>query len=334
MSEGAGHIHEKIRSFQKKYYLNLFIRGMLLTFSILIGYFLLASVLEHNLWLGQWARLLIFFSFFAVAGYCSFRFLNQPFKWWLAKRGLDEQQTAKLIGSAMPSVKDRLLNLIQLAANENNSALTYASVQQKSKEFEPISFDSVIDLRENKKYLKYLAIPVVLIIIILLINQNIIFKSTERIVHFSREYTPEAPFNFLIENKSLNAFYNEDFTLSIKLDGKALPPNAYLVSKNQRFKLENLGDGKFQYVIERIQAPMEFQVEAAGFFSDAFKIELTNRPELTQFNVELDYPRYIQRKNEKIVNAGNLEIPEGTTIKWRMNALHTEKAFIKFGSEN
>lgn len=333
MSEGAGHIHEKIKSFQKKYYLNLFIRGVLLTLAILIGYFVLASVLEHNLWLGQWARLLVFVSFFCVAGYCTFRFLNQPFKWWLAKRGLDEQETARLIGNAMPTVKDRLLNLIQLAANENSSALTYASVQQKAREFEPISFESIIDLRENKKYLKYLAVPVAVIIGILLINQNILFKSTERIVHFSREYTPEAPFKFVIANQSLNAFYNEDFTIKVRLEGKAIPPNAYIVSKNQRFKLENLGNGNFQYVIERIQTPMEFQVEAAGFFSDAFKIELTNRPELTQFNVELDYPRYIQRKNEKIVNAGNLEVPEGTTIKWKVNALHTDKALIKFNSE-
>ena len=249
MSEGAGHIHEKIRSFQKKYYLNLFIRGLLLTASILIGYFVLASVLEHTLWLGQWARLLIFVSFFAIAAYCSFRFLNQPFRWWLAKRGLDEQQTARLIGNAMPSVKDRLVNLIQLAANENNSALTYASVQQKSREFEPISFESIIDLRENKKYLKYLAVPVVVIIAILVINQNIIFKSTERIVNFSREYTPEAPFKFVVDNLSLNAFYNEDFTVKVKLDGNAVPPNAYIVSRNQRYKLENVGEGNFQYVI-------------------------------------------------------------------------------------
>ena len=333
MSEGAGHIHEKIKSFQKKYYLNLFIRGTLLTSAILIGYFVLASVLEHNLWLGQWARLLIFISFFAVAGYCIFKFLNQPFQWWLAKRGLNEQETARLIGTAMPTVKDRLVNLIQLAADENNSALTYASVQQKSREFEPISFESIIDLKENKKYLKYLAIPMVVIVAILLINQNILFKSTERIVNFSREYTPEAPFKFVISSQSLNAFYNEDFTIKVSLEGNAIPPSAYVVSKNQRFKMENAGDGNFQYVIERIQSPMDFQVEAAGFFSDVFKIELTNRPELTQFNVELDYPRYIQRKNEKIVNAGNLEVPEGTTVKWKVNALHTEKASIKFNSE-
>ena len=333
MSDGVGRIHEKIRSFQRKYYLNLFIRGAILTLSILIGYFLLASLLEHNLWLGQWARLLIFITFFAIAAFCALNFLNRPFRWWLAKRGLNDEEAARIIGTSLPSVRDRLVNLLQLSSKEQASALTYASIQQKTREFEPLSFDSVVDLKENKKYVKYLAIPAAIILLILLFNQNIIVQSTERIVHFNRQYTPEAPFKFLIKNESLIGFYNEDFTIKLQLQGKAIPPNAYLVSDNQRFKLINTGDGNFEYTIERIQQPFEFQVEAAGFFSDGFLVDLVNRPEVTQFNVELEYPRYIHRKNEKILNAGNLDVPEGTLVRWNIGTAHAEKASIKFSLE-
>jgi hypothetical protein len=333
MSDEVGRIHEKIRSFQKKYYLNMFIRGAILTLAILIGYFLLASVLEHNLWMGQWFRLLMFITFFGVAGYCVYRFMNQPFKWWLAKRGLNDEEAARLIGMSMPSVRDRLVNLIQLSSAGKDSSLTYASIQQKTQEFEPLSFESVIDLRENKKYLKYLAIPVIIILLILLINQNIIFQSSQRIVHFNREYSPQAPFNFVVQNEALTAFYNENFTIKLKLEGTAIPPNAYIVSKTQRFKLEPMGNGEFEYTIERIQQPFAFQVEAAGFFSDPYKIELVNRPEVTQFTVELEYPRYISRKNEKIVNAGNLEIPEGTLVRWKLMTSNAEKASITFSSD-
>lgn len=334
MSDGAGRIHEKIRSFQRKYYLNIFIRGVILTLSILIGYFLLASLVEHNLWLGQWGRLLIFITFFGVAAYCSIKFLNQPFKWWLAKRGLNDEEAARIIGSSMPSVKDRLVNLIQLESSGKNSGLAYASILQKTQEFEPLAFESVIDLKQNRKYLRYLAIPVGVMLIILLINQNIIFQSTDRIVHFNREYSPKAPFDFILGNKSLTAFYNEDFIIKLQLQGQAIPPNAYIVSKNQRFKLNNVGAGQFEYTIERIQQPINFQVEAAGFFSEVYEIEIVNRPELTQFNVELEYPRYIQRKNDKIVNAGNLEVPEGTLVRWKLNTSNAEKAIIKFNTEH
>jgi hypothetical protein len=330
MSDGAGRIEQKIKSFQKKYYLNIFIRGTILTLSILIGYFLLVSLLEHNLWLGQWARLIILLTFFCVAGFCVYKFLNQPLQWWLAKRGLNDEQTARLIGNAMPSVKDRLLNLIQLSSNQRASALTLASVQQKSREFEPIVFDSVINLKENRKYLKYLAVPLIVVLIILVFNQSIITTSADRIVHFNREYSPEAPFQFLLKNEQLIAFYSEDFNLKLNLSGSAVPENAYLVSGSQRLKLEHLGKGEFQYLFERIQQPIKFQIEAAGFFSDAYTIEIINRPELTKFSVDLEYPRYLQRKSEKLANAGNLEIPEGTNVKWNLKTMHAAKASISF----
>ncbi|MGC1241164.1 MAG: DUF4175 family protein [Chryseosolibacter sp.] len=334
MSDGTGRIHEKIKSFQRKYYLNLFIRGAILTLSIIIGYFVIASVLEHNLWLSQWARLVIFITFFAVAGFCILRFLNQPLRWWIAKRGLDEEQSARYIGSHLPSVKDRLVNLIQLATTAKPSDLTFASVEQKSREFERISFEAVVDLKENTKLLRYLAIPVGLVLLILLINPGILTKSTERIVHFNRAYEPDAPFTFTVANESLTAYYNENFNLKVELAGKAVPQNAYIVSKNQRLKLIPTGPGKFEYTFERIQQPMQFQIEAAGFFSDGFTIDLVNRPELTRFNVELEYPRYLQRNNEKLTNAGNLDVPEGTNIRWKLSTAHADKATIRFNSDS
>jgi hypothetical protein len=333
MSDGVGHIQQKIKSFQRKYYLNIFIRGTILTLAILIGYFLLASLLEHNLWMGQWMRLLIFIAFFGIAAFCVYRFLNQPLQWWLAKRGLNDQQAARLIGSSMPGVKDHLLNLLQLSTSEKTTALSVASVQQKSRAFETITFDTVINFNENRKYLKYLAIPLGIMLLILVLNRSIITKSTDRLVHFNREYSPEAPFKFHVMNESLNAFYNEDFTLDLKLEGGAIPTSAYIVSKNQRLKLLSNEPGEFSYTFERLQQPLEFQIEAAGFFSDPISVNLINRPELIRFSVELEYPRYLQRKNERLNNAGNLEIPEGTQVKWKLSTANALDALINFNSE-
>lgn len=332
MSDGIGRVHEKIRSFQKKYYLNLFIKGIILTLSILIGYFVLASILEHNLWMGPSMRLMILITFFGIAGLCIIKYLNQPLQWWIAKKGLSEEESAKVIGSSIPTVKDRLLNLIQLSSRTPDSALTFASIRQKTRELEPLTFESVVNYGENKKYLKYLAIPLLLVITILIFNSSIITQSTERFVHFSREYSPLAPFRFIVENERLEAFYNEDFTLKIRLEGNAIPENVYLINRNQRLKLSSAGDQQFVYVFERMQKPVDLQIEAAGFYSDPFSVKLINRPELVRFNLELEYPRYIQRRNEKVANAGNLEIPEGTMVRWKLNASNTMDAHIKFAS--
>ena len=334
MGTGVEQIHEKIRSFKRKYYLNIFIRGAILSLSILASYFLVAALVEYNLWLSPWARFLIFFTFLAVAVFCTYRFLKEPLRWWIVKRGMDEEQSAKIIGSHLPHVSDRLLNLIQLSSSKSDSALTYASIQQKSQDFAPIQFDSFIDIRENRKYLRYLIIPFIAIFAIIIFNSSILTLSTQRIVNFTQQYSPQAPFKFNVADKSLTAFYNEDLSISITLDGQAVPDDAYLITGERRIKLDHNGNGEFAALFENVQAAFDFQLEAAGFYSEMFHVSLVNRPELTQFNIELEYPRYLQRQAEKIVNSGNLEIPEGTKVKWNLATANAEKASILFSSEN
>ena len=149
MGKDIERIQQKINSFKRKYYLNLLVRGILFTLSILFFYFLTAALLEHVLWLGTWGRLLILVLFFALVVYCGFRFFKDPITYWISKRGLDDEQGARLIGDYFPTIKDRLVNLIQLSAT-SDSGLAQASILQKSKEFEPVQFESVIRIDDNK----------------------------------------------------------------------------------------------------------------------------------------------------------------------------------------
>jgi hypothetical protein len=335
MGNGVERVREKIQSFQRRYYLNIFVRGLLLTLSILCCYFLLAALIEHNLWLSSWLRLSLFSSFFLIAAFCIYRFLKDPIRYWMLKRGLSEEQSARMIGQYLPSGKDRLLNLIQLDVSGNTSALTYASIQQKSREFDPVVFDGFIDLRENKRYLKYLVVPIFVILVILLFNRSIITSSTDRIVHFTNQYSPEAPFQFVIQDQSLVAFFNEDFTIRLKLTGEAIPENVYVVrGQDQRLKMDREGGGDFEYTIENIQEGFTFQFEGAGFYSQSYSLVVERRPELTGYSLRFDYPKYLQRKSDEVKNSGNIEIPEGTQVTWVINTSGAQKAQIKFSSQD
>lgn len=333
MGEGMDRIHEKIRSFQRKYYLNVFIRGAILTLTLTLAYFVLAAILEHNLWLGPTVRMGIFVCFFVLVVFCVYRFLRDPLRWWLARKGLEDEQSARLIGERMPNVRDRLLNLLQLSRSKEESMLAYASIRQKSSSMEPLVFDSVIDLSENKRFLKYLAFPAAALLILFLVNQQIITDSTKRIIHFNQEFSPQAPFNFIVENKNLTGFVNEDFELIVRLEGSVIPDQAYIVSGGQRYKLDGLGDNRFSYTFENLQSPLDLQISAAGFFSPSYHVKLLNRPELTGFEIGLDYPAYTQRKDDLLRNAGNLEVPEGTTVRWNLLTAHAREARISFASE-
>src|SRR5690349_5908968 len=154
MGEGIESIYKNLASFRRKYYLNLFIRGSILTLSLILVYLIIAALLEYNLWMSKGARLLVFSSFFLLVLFCLYRFLKLPIQFWIYKRGLDQEQSARLIGAHFPTINDRLLNLIQLAVRPGQTELMKAGISQKSRSMSGIAFETAIDLRDNRRYVK------------------------------------------------------------------------------------------------------------------------------------------------------------------------------------
>lgn len=326
-------IEGKINAFRKKYYLNLLLRGVILTATILLAYVVLIALLEYTFWLDRYLRLAVLTSFFVLAGFCIWRYLGEPLLFVLARKGIDLEQSARLIGASLPGVGDKLLNLIQLLRLTGKSSLAYASVSQKAVAFEPFRFDQVIDFRETYKHLRYLLIPVVVVLMLLIINRDIITQSTHRIIHFNQTFVPQAPFQFVVDRSSLVAFRNEDFTVTLTLAGSALPENVYILAGSQRIKMEQADLSRFIYTFEKIQEPKSFQFEAASYRSSPFEIIVVERPELIHLKAKLEYPPYLHRRSELLTNAGSIEVPEGTTITWEVLTSHAKQATIQYGDQ-
>ena len=78
---------------------------------------------------------------------------------------------AKLIGELHPEIKDKLLNTLQLQdqlkLDDKNMALLAASIKKRSLDLSLLSFKKVIKIKENVKYVKYLA-PVLFLLLVFL----------------------------------------------------------------------------------------------------------------------------------------------------------------------
>lgn len=86
MGRRVDNVSDKIISFRRKYYVNLFLRGTILSLTLLMAYYLMVALLEYNLWLGKEVRLTLFIMFFVAAIYCLYRYLRDPLLWWLSGR--------------------------------------------------------------------------------------------------------------------------------------------------------------------------------------------------------------------------------------------------------
>lgn len=326
---------QRIDEFKKRYFLNQLVKGSLFFIAIAGGLFLLANTVEFVGHLNSAGRGVLLFGSLAVAVVSLAVFVVRPLLGLYGlNRPLSDTEAAKQIGSFFPEIGDKLLNTLQLQAiTSQQSDLLQASLQQRSQQLLITRFANAIQLNKNRRFLKYALPPMLLILLVLIVNPAFFSAPSSRIVNYNREFAPEAPFQFLVQNKSLRAFRNEDFTLSVKLKGSAIPQSVFVVVGGTRFKLEPVGD-VFQHTFDNLQRDLDFFLEGSGFRSADYDLTLIDRPAILSFDVLLNYPAYLNKPAEQLANVGNLLVPEGTTVKWRFTTSHADSIALKFSREN
>ena len=322
---------KRLKSYKKKYYFNLLIKGTLLSGTILTSAYLLINSLEYTLHSGSVLRAIMLFSFLILGLWVLIHWVADPLlRLFTLNKQLSDQAAALQIGRFFPEVKDKLLNTIQLhQLTLSDNTLIQASIKQRTNDLNLIPFTQAINFKENSKYLKYIVPPLAIVIILLLLVPQFFTESTARIIQFNREFN-RAPFEFQLQNNSLIAFKNEDFNLELKLDGPAIPESVYLSHRDRLMKMSKNAAGNFEYTFNKLQNDASFSFEAAGFSSDDYRVKVVNRPNIKSFDISLDYPSYLNKKDESLRNTGNIQVPEGTLVNWRFNSLHTDSLRLLF----
>ena len=319
-------IEQKLQQFSRKYYTSKLIKGVILFISLGLVYLFFTLFIEHFLWLKPTARTILFWLFILVEAFLFFRFICFPiFKIIGLQKGISFKEASKIIGNYFPEVKDKLLNILQLKENINKSELLLASIQQKSNEIQPISFNKAIDFTSNTKYLKYALIPVFIWALSFLTGTtHKLSESFNRVVNHSVAYKAPAPFYFSLTSTNLKVIKGKDITIYIQTTGGIVPQEAKINFNNQQYFLENEGNGLFSYTFIEVQEPVNFYASANNIQSTEFKIAVIKTPSIQNISLNLKYPRYTQKKNKTIENTGNLNVPQGTIVEWLVKTSETD----------
>lgn len=326
----------RLDAFIRKYYANKVIRGVLVFLSCLLFYILTVSVGEYYLYLPVWSRVTIV-SLFLVFG------LSALVVWVvipLTKMGrlgkvISHEQAAEIIGRHFPEISDRLLNILQLKKQHDNTAsreLAEASINQKIGQISVVPITGAIDLSKNKKYLPFL-LPLLLAgVFILVAAPNVFKESSSRLLQPTKAFEKPAPFKFVIKNPSLLAIRNADFTITVEMQGSALPAEVAVETAGERVPMQPMENHTFQYTFKSVTEVVHFRFFAAGFYSHEHELKVVQRPVLKAFKVQINYPAYTGKKNELRSSLGDMTLPVGTIVSWAFMADHTDMATIHLGN--
>ena len=328
----------KIDEFIRKYYKNQLIRGLLYSLAALGMYVVLIVLLEYFSWFSTGIRSFLFYTFLVIAFFILSRFIVLPL-FRLGKLGkvISHQQAAGIIGSHFVEVKDVLLNTLQLHEleinNEQSGDLIRASIDQKILQLKPVPFTDAVDLKQNRRYLRYALPPVIFLLAALLISPSFILAPSRRIIHHNEIFERPAPFTVKVLNDKLSAVQQDDFTVKVKIEGDEIPDQLFLNTGAANFRMEKESNVLYSYTFRNLQQDTRFVISADQYNSKEYTIKILPKPIILSFNVLAEYPAYLGRKSDTFDNTGDLTVPSGTRLTWKFFTRDTRKLFFRLGDK-
>ncbi|NQU31973.1 MAG: hypothetical protein HQ521_01965 [Bacteroidetes bacterium] len=321
MSSAFDILISKLNHFIRKYYKNLIVKGSIFSITLIAILFLIVNVFEFFSWSDTITRTIIFYIFLiSVLAILIYYIIIPALKLIKLGKVISHEDAARIIGRHFPEVDDKLLNTLQLHRKNNgsNMELLIASIEQKSQSLSPIPFKKAVKYRTNIQYLKFLVPPVVIITLILIISPGFIFNPADRIINHTTSFVKPLPYTFELLNKDLNCAQHENYSIKIKVIGNEIPSKIWIEESGYNYRMAEIKPWVFEYVFKDLLTDIYFSFATDNFTSSKYHIVVYPQPVIFNFDVYLEYPKYLQMQIDKIENTGDIIVPEGTKISWEI----------------
>jgi uncharacterized coiled-coil DUF342 family protein len=335
MKEPYNILLDKLDAFIKKYYINKILRGIILSISIYIAWYLIIVLAEYwGRFSSPFRTILFFITAICFVSVFVSMILIPVLNLFKIGRIINYKQASQIIGNHFPEIADKLQNTLELKdlALQNNEVndIVIASINQRTQNLTPVPFVSAIKLNKNIKYFKYL-IPVSLItILIFLLWPGIMTEATERIINFNKHYIAPAPFSFTILNDTMQVKKGEDFTVRIKAAGQYSPDQVILRYSGNDFYMEKESAEFFTYKFKNLNNDIKFSLHALDISSPEYKIDVLPGPVIIDFEIIVKAPYYTNIEEKKYRNSGDINVPIGSEVFWTFNTSNLNSLKIKF----
>lgn len=329
---GFEELKSRIESFKRRFHYRQLWLGVFSFITLNLSLFFLLIGLEYELWFNSQTRTILFFFYLSTVLLSAYWFLIKPILTIShLRKGISDEDAAKVIATHFPEIEDRLINTLQLGEQTGNDLLT-AAIEKKNILFRSFSFPQAVDFKPVRKYAMIVCGIFLLLLLASFINPRLLSETPERIVYFNKSFEREAPFRFVIENEALTGFRGENFQLDARIEGEVLPEKVSLFVDGA--KVPATQDKQFiSYAFENLQSDRFIVFEAAGFRSKTYQLVVNDRPNLVAMLIKTTEPAYTGGQQRMIENTGNIVIPEGTTVRWEINTRTTDSVQFQMSKE-
>ena len=332
MSKKFNILVDKLNSFKLKYYTYKLLKGVVITFLLLLVIYTGFSLIEYFVYLSSEVRKVVFFGFLIFSGLLILQFIGIPLlKMFHVLKPIDLKATTKIIQNHFSGIEDRLLNIIELndlPQNQYSNELILASIDQKIEQLKVFDFNEAVQFKNVKYVLIYLLISVVVSIGIFISNKNVFIESTNRLVHFNTTFVKPAPFTFKLENTELQVKKGDSYLIKVLVEGAEIPEIVYINIEGNNYMMKTSSAGSFEFEMVSVINKVQFYFTNLKYNSEKYDLQLLPKPGITQFKTTITPPAYTALQTQVLDNIGDLQIPNGTKVEWNFNGIDIDSVFV------
>jgi Domain of unknown function (DUF4175) len=314
--------------------------------SIFIGaaVFIIFCLLEMAAHFSSSVRTFLFFIFLVsfIGSFLNF-FLLPVLKYFNIVGKANHQKTAERVGRNFPSIKDDLLNAMQLVS-VNNSTYKYSDklinaaflqVYEKTKQ---IKFESIISFKKAKDYLLYFICFLIFCTALILFVPGL-QSASGRLINFNQGFIPPQKFVFHVEPGNSQVTKGEDLTISVSITGEK-PIEIYLDIKDteqtdfEPILLKPDSFGNFKYQIKAVRNSFKYFASAEDIKSEEYLIDVIDRPIIKTLDVTVNSPSYSGIPKVNQIDNGNVSALIGSKVEIKLSSTKRLKNVELFFSDS
>ncbi len=318
---------KKLGDFLKKKNLRDIAIGFLKSLIVIILTFLFFSFLESFSYFSTFVKTIIFVLMILLASSMLVSFVLKPLLNYLKQPSNKTLHNAAAeIGNHFPSVKDNLLNSLQLLQTEDKNTsyeLAEAAFLKVYKSISDLNFNQIIKYNYFKKVLKIFG-AVVFISTLIFISFNTINNAAFRLLNFNKEYAK--PVDFTLEIITGNAKIKKGNNLQIKVSVKGKAPKEIIISTKNKTETEfnkhiaRLDSSNIYLLnLRNIKSSFTYFAQKGDIKTESYKVEVISPPIINNFSLDLIPPRYSRLPKWEQQSNGNISALKGTKINVKLS---------------
>jgi len=244
----------------------------------------------------------------------------------------DNHTIALKVGNRFPSIKDRLLDAIQIYENKQTLQQHYslslidASFADLYEQIKDLNFTDTVSNAKLRRAAKYTMYSLILSMLLILISPSGFYGAMFRIIHFNKSFLPPAVLNFYIEPGNIEVVRGQNVPITITTQGKLVNSISFFTRQVGQHDfdtqtLQRSGDGTFKVIIKNIKSTTEYFAEADNIQSQKFVLTVFDRPLIRSLRIKVNPPSYTRLPSKELEdNVGDITGYPGSKIEMQVKS--------------